>query len=497
MPLRNKNVLLLLLMASSMVLLLALEGLWLQQNYKKQQWQLDETLDRLFVESVFDQQDSLINRLILQPIMEQLPDSVKGIDLYPNLRWRDKDKDKKERTYYPKRDSFSIPRPKDTMDRVEFKVVDTRNQDWSRDVERRIIRSLAYTLKGLDKENFDFISFGEDSLRLADIEQSFQQKLDAAGIHLAFIVFRKDRDEEIAIDQGMLTRPARGDIPFRSTYQAHITNPQPYLLRKQLPSFFFSLMLTVLTGAAFLLTYRSLKRQQKLTEMKNQFISNVTHELQTPITSVGVALEAISNFDVIKDQTKTEEYLEMSKSELNRLSLLVDKVLKMALFEEPSLQLNWEVFDLKRLVKDVLKTLQLQFEQAGAEVVLETSGSLFMIRADRVHTTSVIYNLLDNALKYNDTPVRIHLTVKENGTHVLLNIADNGIGIPDRYQEKVFEKFFRVPSGNLHKVKGHGLGLSYVATIIDKMGARLRLRSKEAKGSTFTIEFPKTKPSLL
>ena len=494
MPLMKKNVLLLLLMASSMILLLALEGLWLQQNYKKQQWQLDETLDRLFMESIFDQQDSLINRLILQPIMEQLPDSVKGIDLYPNLRWRDKDK--KERTYYPKRDSFSIPRPQDTMDRVEFKVVDSRDWDWSRDVKRRIIRSLAYTLKGLDKENFDFISFGEDSLRLTNIEHTFQRKLDAAGMHLAFTVFRRERGEEITSDQGMLTRPARGDIPFRSTYQAHIINPQPYLLRKQLPSLFFSFMLTLLTAAAFVLTYRSLKRQQKLTEMKNQFISNVTHELQTPITSVGVALEAISNFDVIKDQKKTEEYLEMSKSELNRLSMLVDKVLKMALFEEQSLQFNWEVFDLNLLVKDVLKTLQLQFEQAGAEVELETSGSQFMIRADRVHTTSVIYNLMDNALKYNDTPVRIHLSVKESGTHILFSIADNGIGIPDRYQQKVFEKFFRVPSGNLHKVKGHGLGLSYVATIIEKMGARLRLRSKEAEGSTFSLEFPKTKPSL-
>jgi len=476
-----------------MALLLALEGLWLQQNYKKQEWQLDETLDRLFVESVFDQQDSLINRLILQPIMAQLPDSVQGIDLYPDIRWRDKGK--QERTYYPKKDSFSIPRTRDTMDRVEFKVVDTRDEHKSWDVERRIIRSLAFTLKGLDKEDFNFLSFGEDSLRLADIEQSFQSKLDEAGIQLAFRVFRKDRNEEIDIDQGFLTRPARGDIPFHSTYQAHITQPGPYLLRKQLPSFFFSLMLTLLTAAAFILTYLSLKRQQKLTEMKNQFISNVTHELQTPITSVGVALEAISNFDVIKDQAKTEEYLRMSKAELNRLGLLVDKVLKMALFEQKSLQLHWEAFDLDQLIGEILKTLELQLEQAGAEVVYESTGEQFIIRADRVHTTSVVYNLLDNAVKYNESPVRIHLSVKEKGEVILMDIADNGIGIPDQYQQKVFEKFFRVPSGDLHRVKGHGLGLSYVATIVEKMGAKLKLHSKEKQGSTFSLQFPKSKPS--
>lgn len=491
MPLKNKNFLLLLLMASSMALLLALEGLWLQQNYKKQEWQLEDTVDRLFVDCVFDQQDSLISRLILQPIMAQLPDSVQGIDLYPNIRWRDKDN--KEKTYYPKKDSFSIPRPRDTMDRVAFKVVKTREKNRSWDVERRIIRSLAFTLKGLDKEAFNFISFGEDSLRLADIEQNFREKLDAADIHLTFSVFRKDHGQEMEVDQGFLTRPVKGDIPFHSTYQAHITQAGPYLLRKQLPSFFFSLMLTLLTAAAFFLTYRSLKRQQKLTEMKNQFISNVTHELQTPITSVGVALEAISNFDVIKDRKKTEEYIKMSKAELNRLSLLVDKVLKMSLFEEESLQLHWETFDVNLLVREVLKTLQLQLDQAQAEVEYEVSGAHFIIRADRVHTTSVIYNLLDNAIKYNASPVRIHLAVKEHEEDVLLSIADNGIGIPDQYQQKVFEKFFRVPSGDIHKVKGHGLGLSYVATIIEKMGARLKLRSKERQGSTFTLQFPKPK----
>lgn len=491
MPLTNKNYLLLVLMGSSMILLLALEALWLQQNYKKQQWQLDETVDRLFVESVFDQQDSLINRLILQPIIAQLPDSVQGIDLYPDIRWRNRDK--KEKTFYPKKDSFSVPRLKDSMDRIEFKVVDTRDQHQSWDVERRIIRSLAFTLKGLDKENFNFLSFGEDSLRLENIEQSFQKKLDAAGINLTFEVFRRERDEEIEVEQGFLTRPARGDIPFRSTYQAHIIDPGPYLLRKQLPSLFFSIMLTLLTAAAFILTYRSLKRQQKLTEMKNQFISNVTHELQTPITSVGVALEAISSFDVIQDRTKTEEYLRLSKAELNRLSLLVDKVLKVALFEEKSLPLNWESFDLNQLVTEILKTLQLQFDQEGADVDYQTNGEQFIIRADRIHTSSVIYNLLDNALKYNEAPVRILLSLEAKGEEITLSITDNGLGIPDKYHQKVFEKFFRVPSGDLHRVKGHGLGLSYVAAIIDKMGARLKLRSKEKQGSTFILQFPQSK----
>jgi signal transduction histidine kinase len=491
MGLQNKNFLLLLLMSLSILLLLGLEGLWLQQNYKEQEKELHQKVDRLFLESVLGQQDTLINRLILQPIMDQLPDSIRDVDLHPGLaRWKER-RDRERYAYPVRKDSFSVPRQLNTNDSVQFKIVKSPPQNGPGETERRLIRSLAYTLRDLDHQDFNFVSFGEDSLRLEKISVAFQEKLEQESIGLSFKVFRNRRDTNILLTEGFLTKSVRGDIPFRTSYKALISHIQPYLLRKQLPLFLFSIVLTLLTGTAFTLTYRSLKRQQRLTETKNQFISNVTHELQTPITSVGVALEAISRFDVIKDKEKTKEYLDISKAELARLSILVDKILKMALFEEKGLQLNIEPLDLNILMQQILDTMQLQFDQIGAQVNYRKEGEYFAIQADQIHVTSVIYNLLDNAMKYNESPIEISLTLKENQGSVELVVEDNGIGIPDNYQQKVFEKFFRVPDGNLHKVKGHGLGLSYVAAIVKALGAKMVLKSKEKEGSTFSIEFLK------
>ena len=225
--------------------------------------------------------------------------------------------------------------------------------------------------------------------------------------------------------------------------------------------------------------------------MKNEFISNITHELKTPIATVGVAIEALRNFGASQNPEKTKEYLEISAAELQRLGLLVDKVLKLSMFENKTVELKKEMFDMRQLVNEIMQIMKLQFEKCQAKVNVKIVGDNFMIEADRLHITSVLYNLLDNALKYsNENPV-IELQLSSLPGNILeIKVRDNGRGIAKEYQSRVFEKFFRVPDFNRHNIKGYGLGLSYVKEIVTSHMGYIVVESESGKGSTFTIKLP-------
>jgi len=224
--------------------------------------------------------------------------------------------------------------------------------------------------------------------------------------------------------------------------------------------------------------------------LKNEFISNITHELKTPIATVGVAIEALKNFNAIHDPERTREYLDISQNELQRLGLLVDKVLKLSMFEKKEMELKKEHFDCKQLTEEVMNSMRLQFEKYHAKVNLRTTGDNFIVEADKLHITSVIYNLLDNALKYSRENPVIDVLLKSNPDNIEFSVSDNGIGIPPAYKEKVFDKFFRVPTGDKHNIKGYGLGLSYVAEVIKRHQGNVQVESELGKGSTFTAKFP-------
>lgn len=185
-----------------------------------------------------------------------------------------------------------------------------------------------------------------------------------------------------------------------------------------------------ITIAAFLVLYRNLRKQRKLAELKNEFISNITHELKTPIATVGVAIEALKNFNAIDNPERTREYLDISQNELHRLSLLVDKVLKLSMFENQGIELKYETLNLRGIVTEVVESLKLQLEKFKATVDVQYEGET-ELRGDRLHLLSVVFNLLDNALKYRNTDKEVKIDVQINGTAdaVQLIIRDNGIGI--------------------------------------------------------------------
>ncbi|MCC6280067.1 MAG: HAMP domain-containing histidine kinase, partial [Saprospiraceae bacterium] len=202
-------------------------------------------------------------------------------------------------------------------------------------------------------------------------------------------------------------------------------------------------------------------------------------------------------FDALQNPQRTQEYLDIAGMELNRLSLLVDKVLRISLFEKQEPELRSEPIDLKILVEEILHSMRLQFEKCRAQVQFLPEGNFFALKGDRLHLVSVVYNLLDNALKYSTQHPEIRIGITHENQQLSLRVEDNGIGIPPAFQERIFEKFFRVPTGDVHDVKGHGLGLSYVAGVVRLHGGSIAVESRENAGTCFTIVLPAEKPATL
>ena len=328
-----------------------------------------------------------------------------------------------------------------------------------------------------------------DTLKLKVIHKATEASFIKEKINVPFSVIKKDT----VVNEDVL--PAKNEVTVGfakpSTYKLELGNTAPYLFWKLLSPILFSLFLIGVTIASFVLLYRNLLQQQRLAALKNDFISNVTHELKTPIATVNVALEAMKNFNAINDPVKTREYLDISQGELVRLSLLVDKVLRISMFENREIQLNNEAVDMSALVSEVASSMRLQFEKKSANIHIEVSGDNVEIQADRLHMMSVVYNLFDNALKYSEDAPTVNVDIKDLGDQLELSVSDNGIGIPDVYRRRVFEKFFRVPHGDTHNVKGYGLGLSYVSQIIREHHGTIRVESAEGKGSRFIINIPR------
>jgi two-component system, OmpR family, phosphate regulon sensor histidine kinase PhoR len=341
---------------------------------------------------------------------------------------------------------------------------------------------------------FDFL-MGVDSLRdsitVKEVTDRYQQALAKQKITVPFAISVTDTTAGAAtvLPDMEGNRVSVGFLKPR-IYKLDFINSNWYVLKQMWQPVLVSLLLVGVTIASFLLLYRNLVRQQKLTQLKNDFISNITHELKTPIATVSVAIEALKNFNALQDPARTKEYLAISAGEMQRLGLLVDKVLKLSLYENKEIALQKEAFDLEALAHEVVASMKLQFEKQGAAVVITATGSNFTLEADRLHLTSVLYNLLDNALKYSTEDPKIDIHITDHGQFLELRVTDNGVGIAPEYRQKVFEQFFRVPDGDRHNTKGYGLGLSYVHHIVQRHMGFIEVESTPGNGSSFSVKLP-------
>lgn len=327
----------------------------------------------------------------------------------------------------------------------------------------------------------------QDTLKLAEINSAYTVTLKKQKLDIPFAVQRLD--SSAATYEHVFNEVTVG-FARPITYRLSLGNTFSYLLKRISLPILFSFILLGITILSFVLLYRSLLRQRRLAELKNEFISNITHELKTPIATVGVAIEALRNFNAINDPQRTKEYLDISSNELQRLGLLVDKVLKLSMFEKKEIDLKYESMNLGEIISEVIASMKLQLEKQHAKVSVQAEGDL-NLQGDRLHLTSVVFNLLDNALKYSKEDPAIQIELKEDENNVMAIITDNGIGISPEYKEKIFDKFFRVPHGDTHNAKGYGLGLSYVAQVIRKHNGTIDVESQKDIGTKFTITLPK------
>ncbi len=231
-------------------------------------------------------------------------------------------------------------------------------------------------------------------------------------------------------------------------------------------------------------------RQRRLSEIQRDFINNMTHEFKTPISTIAIASETISQPSIINTPERLFTYSGIIHDEAARLNMQVERVLQTVKAERKEFQLNKEQIDLQELIKAIIESFNVNANNKKGEIKLNLAVSNIIITADRHHLTNVIFNLLDNAVKYSDKSPVIIVTAANEGNKLLLSVSDEGIGIKKEYIKKIFDKFFRVPSGNIHNVKGFGLGLSYVKSIAKLHHWKINTASEFGKGSTFTLVIP-------
>ena len=253
-----------------------------------------------------------------------------------------------------------------------------------------------------------------------------------------------------------------------------------------------SLIFTVVLLVTFIFTIVIIFRQKRYTEIKNDFINNMTHELKTPISSISLAAQMLNDESVAKSPSLLQHIGNVINDESKRLRFLVEKVLQISMFDRNKAIFKPKELDLNEMVYSISNTFTLRVEHTGGKIYTDIEAVNSAIYVDEMHFQNVIFNLLDNAVKYRkpDDALNIHLKTWDDEQHVYLSISDNGLGIKKENQKKIFEKFYRVHTGNVHDVKGFGLGLAYVKQIVDVNGGEITVESEYGKGTTFTIKLP-------
>ena len=259
-------------------------------------------------------------------------------------------------------------------------------------------------------------------------------------------------------------------------------------VRFAIPSIVFTLVLLI----TFIITLVLVFRQKKLTEIKNDFINNMTHELKTPISSISLASQMLNDQSLTKSPAMMNHIGTAIQEESKRLKFLVDRVLQMSMFDKHDAIFKKKELDLNEMMENVAHTFTLRVEHTGGKIMTEVGAVDSTICVDETHFQNVIFNLLDNAIKYKkpDKPVNLILRTWNNGERVYMSIKDDGMGIKKENVKKIFEKFYRVHTGNVHDVKGFGLGLAYVKNIVELHKGDIKVESEYGKGTTFTISLP-------
>jgi len=276
----------------------------------------------------------------------------------------------------------------------------------------------------------------------------------------------------------------------RYTLSLRINQPKNYILRRTSWMIGASVLFTIIIISAFAVTVRTVFRQKQLSEIKSDFINNMTHEFKTPLATISLAVDALGNPKVQARHDQVEYYTGIIREENKRMNKQVEKILQAAQMETNDLELNLQTVDVHEVITNATANIMLLVEEKHGTLEQKLGARRHLIRADDVHFSNIIANLLDNAIKYSKDPILIQIETANSSKGIIIQIRDNGIGMSRETINHIFEKFYRAHTGNLHNVKGFGLGLSYVKSVVDAHQGKIKVESTPGKGSTFTLEFP-------
>lgn len=370
---------------------------------------------------------------------------------------------------------------------------------------RQLNRKKAFLLDQMFDEMFNspFVPNIENRITKGQLDTLLHQTLNEKGIRAdyEFGVFSEGRNimvieknagyNQELMEKGMFFQLFPGNNYSAPDYLLiWFPGQTRYLLIQMSGMLIISGALIIIIVIAFVVVMIAIIRQKKLTEMKNDFINNMTHEFKTPISTVSLACEVLNDPEVSKTDELVYSYIDIISQENKRLGVMAEKILQTAILEKGELILRKENIDLHSVISDVIRKIAIQVEIRDGSITPDFRASGPEILADKVHITNVINNLLDNANKYTPKKPVIVVSTEDHGNGVMISIADNGSGISKNNQKKIFDKLYRVPTGDVHNVKGFGLGLSYVKFIVEKHGGQVSVESEPGKGSVFRVWLP-------
>jgi len=263
-----------------------------------------------------------------------------------------------------------------------------------------------------------------------------------------------------------------------------------YILSEMGGMFIASVILILVVLVLFWQTVRSLVHEKKISEHTTDFLNNMTHEFKTPLTNIALAGKGIIKEPSVRDDDKVKKYTEIILEENEKLKLQVEQVLGFTALERGEIPLQKSIVDFHELIRSSLKSMNMQIENKNGDVRLQLAAHNFKVLGEKTHLANVLCNLIDNAVKYAKENPMLTIETCNIGQNLMVSVSDAGIGIEKEYQNKVFDKYYRIPTGDVHNVKGFGLGLAYIKKIIEMHGGTITLFSEKGKGATFTITLP-------
>lgn len=458
-----------LLMAFSWLLILFLAVQWLKTSYDAERETLRKDLGRYFNEAKVQVMDSTLVLHLIEPMFskKQMVDAGTG--------------SKKSLVYSIKVSDTAGGMAPDITWKNRMKA-DSGN------ITLQSIRLIVGSVVDSSRMTPDFREFLPDTADTSLFRQIFLEKLDDQGLLLKVRVTTGSEGDSSAKGKSKIVVSER---MFDSTVNAEITGFSWFLAKRIFPQLLFSILLLGLTAGAFIFSFRSLKKQIMLNELRDGFLRNITHELKTPVATVKVALESLGRFDLQSDPRVTRDYLGMASQEMDRLDRLIGRVLDISLLEDKKPVVTLKNSDLKALVIHVINSMKPRLEESKATARVDAEDSGYLCLLEELYVEGILVNIIDNSLKYAvDIPV-IQIGLVQDERSVTLTIRDFGPGIPAEYLGRVFEKFFRVPTGDRHNVKGHGLGLTYVWHVMEQHGGRVHAENMMDGGCRFTLRFNK------